>query len=163
MRYPFLFDFRDKVFGKGFLADIRVKGRALGESQGRGKGRRMWFYGVAPGGLAAAGENEREAYMNFRRAFFSALEDLAEESAGFDDFKAGARKFFYESCVETQELWSRAVEEVRSGKIPTKDMPRRPADSPARIVITKVALEKISPKENAKESLIDPPKALVAA
>lgn len=163
MRYPFLFDFRDKVFGKGFLADVRAKGRVLGEFQGKGKGRRMWFYGVAPGGLAASGENERETCMNFRRAFFNALEDIAAEVAGFDDFKTGARKFFYESCVETQELWSRAVEEVRSGKIPTKDMPKRSADSPARIVITRVALEKISPKENAKESFIDPPKALVAA
>ena len=40
---------------------------------------------------------------------------------------------------------------------------RRAADSPARVVIAKVALERIGPKENAKESLIDPPTALIAA
>lgn len=163
MKYPFLFDFRDKVFGKGFLADIRARGRVLGELEGKGASRRAWLYGVTPGGLAAAGENEREAYMNFRRAFFNVLEDVAEEAAGFEDFRAGARAFFSESCAETQVLWSRAVEDVRSGKIRLKDMPRRSADSPARVVITRVALEKIGPKENAKETLIDPPTALIAA
>jgi hypothetical protein len=112
--YPLLFGFRDLIAGRGFLAGVAVDGRALlvhDEELG------YWMYGVNPGGLAAGGEDVGEAKQAFRETYRTILFDIAAEATDFQEFKAGAQKFFEETSTSFLTDWEEAIQEVRAGKV----------------------------------------------
>lgn len=47
-RCPLLFQFRDKIYGSDFAAEVVTRGRVLGAEESES----FWMYGVLPGGLA---------------------------------------------------------------------------------------------------------------
>src|SRR5688572_12198622 len=95
---PLLFTFRDNVSGNGFFARVATHGRALAVRESDG----VWRYGVNPGGLAAGGKDESDAYLEFRREYTAILYDIATDAASFDDFRAEVQRFFVETAEDRE-------------------------------------------------------------
>src|SRR3989344_5730364 len=83
--HPLLFTFGDVIAGNGFLAGVKLSGRAVMIEEEPGK---WWMYGVYPGAIAQAGETPKEAYLHFRSTYKEALFDIAQEANDFESFKA---------------------------------------------------------------------------
>ncbi len=111
MNLPLLFTIREKVSGKGFVADITAMGRVLAVEEEGG----TWMYGVTPGGLSAGGKAGGEAYLNFKKAFITVLYDIASSSEDFSEFRLEVSSFFNDECETTLIDWNAAVEEVGKG------------------------------------------------
>ena len=110
---PILFRHNHVVQGASFEAFIRVEGRALLVFEGA-----EWNCdGVEPGGLTRPGEKPDEAFERFRQAFRYVLDDLAEESHTFEEFRDEARMFFVTNPVEAA-TWDAAFEELTRGAEP---------------------------------------------
>jgi hypothetical protein len=149
-KYPLLFQFKDKVHGRGFEAEVTIAGRVLAVEETDG----WWMYGVAPGGLAESGSTAPEAHATFRKAFSEILLDIAASTTDFRAFEAEVGRFFSETNEPYQRDWDAAVEEVRAGRV-TAEMKRLPAETERFCRVTKV--EKKTP---ALE--LDPPTLLAA-
>ena len=122
--FPFFFTFSDKVEGNGFVANVKMMGTLLGMKEDDS----TWMYGVQPGGIAATGQNEDEAFSTFRRTYTSVLFDMAEEADDFSKFKQRVKIFFNEICEETKQEWDEAVEAVRRGDIEAEGLEKKNAD-----------------------------------
>lgn len=121
---PLYFDLRQVVVGNGFLAAIRLRGRATGmEDFGS-----IWIYGVNPGGLADHGPDLKTAYANFRRSLGLVLFDIAEDAADFDEFRAAVSDFLDQTDAESVAEWIEARREIRSGRVPEVDFPQEGDD-----------------------------------
>ena len=121
---PLYFDLRQVVVGNGFLAAVRLRGRATGmEDFGS-----IWIYGVNPGGLADHGPDLKTAYGNFRRSLGLVLFDLAEDAADFDEFRAAVSDFLEQADAESVAEWIEARREIRSGRVPEVDFPQEGDD-----------------------------------
>ena len=150
---PFIFTYRDPIYGRGFLADVTVRGRLLAEQEAEG----WWLYGVNPGGLAAGGTDPTMAHAEFRKSFTSVLFDLAIATNSFESFKQEVEQFFNETNEETLAAWTAAVERVRAGAI-NLELPRMPAESPIFVTVTMKEAVQLSPDDNR----IEPEPALAA-
>ena len=116
---PLYFDLRQVVVGNGFLASVRLRGRATGmEDFGS-----IWIYGVNPGGLADHGPDLKAAYANFRRSLGLVLFDIAEDAADFDEFRAAVSDFLDQTDAESVAEWTDARREIRGGRVPEVDFP----------------------------------------
>ena len=122
--FPFFFTFSEKVEGNGFVADVKMMGTLLGMKEDDS----TWMYGVQPGGIAATGQNEDEAFSTFRRTYTSVLFDMAEEADDFSMFKQRVETFFNEICEETKREWDEAVKAVRRGDIEAGGQKKKNAD-----------------------------------
>ena len=122
--FPFFFTFSDKVEGNGFVANVKMMGTLLGMKEDDS----TWMYGVQPGGIAATGQNEDEAFSTFRRTYTSVLFDMAEEADDFSKFKQRVKIFFNEICEEAKQEWDEAVEAVRRGDIEAEGLEKKNAD-----------------------------------
>lgn len=67
--YPIIFGLRDHIEGDGFLAFVKVAGRALLHEEEDGD---AWVEGVNPGGFVATGNSLVEALEEFRRSYTGA-------------------------------------------------------------------------------------------
>ncbi len=130
---PLIFTYRDLVYGTGFLADVRVRGRVLAVTEQDG----VWMYGVNPGDLAASGATIPEAHAAFRRSFTAILFDIAEDASSFDDFAAQTRQFASEGNAPVEAAWREAVEAHRANKFvlgaATRNMDELPAETPISV------------------------------
>lgn len=135
--------------GRGFLAGVTVRGRALAEREGEV----VWMYGVNPGGLAENGPNADAAHEAFRRAFTLVLFDLAEEAATFSDFRDAVRGFVYQTNEPALVDWRTAVAAVRGGKIKVEGIPFEDADSPLDVAVVELQIEALTPKANEPAAL----------
>ena len=151
--FPFLFTFSDKVEGNGFVADVRMTGTVLGMKEDDS----TWMYGVQPGGIAATGQNEDEAFSTFRRTYTSVLFDMAEEAEDFSTFKGRVEAFFNEICEETKREWDEAVEAVRRGDIEAERMEKKNADEHQPYVQVRAIK-----KPTARRNMLDEPRAVAA-
>ena len=122
---PLLFDYRDRVEGKGFSATVKSSGRILAE-EGDGE---VWIYGVEPGALAADGRDPKAALEAFRHRFTNVLRDFATEADSFSEFENAVQGFFHAINVPNERDWLRAVEAVRSGQLNIPKMRRERADA----------------------------------
>jgi hypothetical protein len=130
--YPLLFNYRDTVFGNGYVAEVVVtNGRVLAAHEDE----EIWFYGVNPGGIAAPGESPDAAGAAFRSTFRNALSDFAATANTFEDFRREVERFFAETNAPTEIEWNSAVAAVREGKIDAKGLERKPAESPRSITV----------------------------
>ena len=118
-RLPIYFDLRQVVVGNGFIAAVRLRGRATGtEDFGS-----TWIYGVNPGALADHGPDLKTAYANFRQSLGLVLFDLAELAADFGAFRRALSKYLHATDRESMDEWVEARREVRSGRVPEADFP----------------------------------------
>lgn len=126
-KLPFLFTYRDTLFGNGFIVEVQAtNGRALCVYEPDG----CWMYGINPGGLSAVGEDPASAHAAFRRTFSNILVDLALESQSFEAFEQAVRTFFNETNDGYEPEWLEAVEAVRNDQVQLEGIPRVPANSP---------------------------------
>ena len=151
--FPFFFTFSDKVEGNGFVADVRMRGTVLGMKEEDS----TWMYGVQPGGIAATGQNEDEAFSTFRRTYTSVLFEMAEEAGDFSKFKQQVEAFFKEICEETKREWDKAVEAVRRGEIEAEGLEKKNADKHQPYVQVKTVH-----KPTAQHNMLDELRAVAA-
>ena len=111
MMIPLYFRFRSPVRGRGFVADVRIRGRiTCVEEYGA-----TCIYGVNPGGLAAGGEDMKSAYMDFRVGLAGILFDLARDAETFDRFNEATKDFMAATDNESVKEWETARDEIRAG------------------------------------------------
>lgn len=154
VRYPLLFTYHDKVVGKGYLAGVRVAGRAL---LVREDDDAWWVYGVNPGGIAEGAEGPGRAHSLFRRTFTTVLFDLAEEARDFDSFKSAVSAFFYETNEPTEAAWLEAVTAQRND--PSREpadafaaaLERKPAETERGVWVENLNCAHLNPSINAVE------------
>lgn len=145
---PFLFTYRDTLFGPGFVVHVEARnGRALCVREAD----QWWMYGVNPGGMAAPGADPHAAHAAFRKAFKHVLIDIAHEVHAFDEFKAAVETFFGETNEGYVSEWAAAAETIRQGRIDTTGFDIAPASSPRSIAVTIKALDKIDADDNTAD------------
>lgn len=145
---PFLFTYRDTLFGNGFVVHVEARnGRALCVREDE----QWWMYGVNPGGMAAPGADPHAAHAAFRKAFKHVLIDIASEVDGFDAFKAAVEAFFSETNEGYVSEWTAAAEAIRQGRIDTTGYATAPASSPRSIEVTIKAVERLEAADNTPD------------
>lgn len=140
--YPLLFAFHEAIVGRGFVAGVEVRGRAIAEQEGEGQ---WWVYGVNPGALAECGSGLHSAVENFRLRLKTALVDFAEEASDFQAFKQSATAFFATTDQDTEGEWEAARQAVRAGRIDLAELPKDRSERAPTIMVKELALE---PGEN---------------
>ena len=105
MTVPLYIQFRTPVYGQGFVADVRIRGRiTCVEEYGS-----TCIYGVNPGGLAAGGEDVNSAYLDFKSGLAATLFDLAKDANTFREFKTAAQDFIAATDDESVAEWESAT------------------------------------------------------
>ena len=125
-RYPLLFGFRDLIAGKGFVASVSLKGRALLVDE---EARGFWMYGVNPGGVAAQGATAGRVQDAFRAAYRSVLTGIAAQARGYSELEREMNGFVEATNHPTAAEWQEAVFAIREGKVCTDHLPKRTAES----------------------------------
>jgi hypothetical protein len=109
--YPLILNFKELVSGNGFLSD--VSGRA--HIVMRFEDGAWWMLGVNPGGIAAKGSTQKEAYTAFCRTFSEVIQDISSDSTSFADFQSKVTAFVGQTDEEEDALFNAAREAVRGG------------------------------------------------
>jgi hypothetical protein len=148
MRFPLLFSFQQPVFGKGFLAGVRMDGRALLEQEDG----EFWISGVAPIGFAVGNADLGCAFTEFRKAWVAVLFDIANESNSFEEFKDACEKFLGSKAHHITEEWNASLEETRRAQAAVPGLKRERADKPITFVVEDLAAQRHDPKENVLEA-----------
>jgi hypothetical protein len=145
-KLPFLFTYRDTLFGNGFIVEVQAtNGRALCVYETDG----CWMHGINPGGMSAVGEDPTTAHAAFRRTFSNILVDLAIESQSFEALKGAVSEFFAETNEGYEPEWLEAVQAVRNNEVQFEGIPRAPANSPRCI---KVGMKQVVSAEDNRAS-----------
>lgn len=113
--YALYFETGGPVFGEGYTALARMRGRMLAVRARTG----FDLYGVNPGGAAVFGPTLNEAYVKFVEEIRLVLVDIASEGGSFDDFRHEARSLFATSGSVTEARWEAARARARRGEIDT--------------------------------------------
>ncbi len=150
--YPVMFTVRDTVSGNGFLAGVKLSGRALMVREDDGK---WWVYGVRPGAISENGSTPEEAFLRFRNTYRNVLFDLAAEGSTYESFRESVEHFYLQPDQEEEANWLSAYHALRSGKVtpeppffsalPKEDPEKRP---------TQIAVERLD-KENTRYTPTD--------
>ena len=123
---PFIFTYRDFVYGTRLLSEVTARGRVLAVREEGG----WWMYGVDSGDLSASGRTPAEAHAEFRKAFTAILFDIAEDASSYDEFAKQVKAFFSQINEPVQVAWREAVAIVRSKRLAEDtDMTVLPADT----------------------------------
>lgn len=122
---PILFGFRDTVVGRGFIASVSTKGRALLTQEAE---EDFWFYGVNPGGIAAGGNTPAAAHNNFRESFRGVLYDLASDSTSFEGFRLAVHEFIEQTNRPNERAWIEACQSIAAEREDGIDLPVLKAD-----------------------------------
>lgn len=143
---PLYFRFDHLVCGRGFLADVRLVGRATCTEEFGA----TWIYGVNPGALAESGGDLTAAYAGFRNRLVGVLFDLAEESGSFAEFHERARSFFEATDADSVSEWEEARQAIRAGNDPHgyPDLQREVQDLHPSVDIREVTPQAVSPELN---------------
>jgi len=112
--YPLIFTYKDAVSGNGYLASVRITGRAIITHE---EGDQWGMYGVSPAGIAETGQTPNETFKSFRERYRMALYDIAAEVTSFAAFKAEVESFFREGDEGEEKLWWEAHRLLRSGEV----------------------------------------------
>ena len=161
MNIPLYFQFRIPVYGRGFVADVRIRGRmTCVEDYGT-----TCFYGVNPGGLAAGGKNMNSAYLDFKLGLAAALFDLAKDADTFRQFEETATDFIAATDDESAAEWENARSAIRAGAISADgaDLRHETEALPAEISVERLQPSKSSPALNPEPRVAVAPGLEVAA
>ncbi len=116
--YPLVLTFKEIVYGKGFLADVKIRGRALAVRESDG----AWVLnGVEPGGLAEGGRSLNDAYYSFRQTLKEIIFDISYEAPNFDAFKTQVERFVGDVNRPADQEWWKCVESIRRGELEAPD------------------------------------------
>ena len=144
-KLPFLFSYRDTLFGNGFVVHVEAKnGRALCVHEEDG----WWMYGVNPGGMAANGADPHAAHAAFRKTFSDVLLDIAKDTRSFDEFRAQVEAFFEATNAGYEPEWREAAAAVRAGRVSRGGFSVAPADSPRSVAVTLKSSDNVSAIDN---------------
>ncbi len=112
MQLPLLFSFRQVVVGDGFLAGVRMNGRAILDHP-EAPGEEIGISGVAPVGISGGGADRGLAFAEFRNAWVSVLFDIASEASSFEQFQTDCTAFLESRVPHLSAEWDAALEVVR--------------------------------------------------
>lgn len=146
--YPVVFTYEELVKGRGFLAGVLARGRALMVHEDG----EWWMYGVQPGVLAEGGDTFEESRLLFRQTFREILFDLAEGAKDFESFKVTTEKTLGEINGPMVERWLMAVETIRANPAviedPVQKLPRVAANEPVMFEVVQIAQPAHSTADN---------------
>lgn len=125
---PLVFSFKHVVMGDGFVAGVRMDGRALLEVEHNGGDREDWVTGIAPVGISGGGRDRSAAFFAFRNAWTEVIFDIAHEASSFSSFRESCNEFFGAEQASMTALWEAAVETVRREKYVDPSLLREDAD-----------------------------------
>lgn len=147
---PLLFNFAQLVVGVGFVAGVRMKGRAiLTHEDGE-----VWVSGVAPVGWAGGGLSREEALQDFRAGWSAVLLDIAHSAADFAAFEAETRAFLGATLDSTSEEWKAAVTTIRAGGYVDDTLPSiRMEEHVDEFEITQIAGEGMGTGDSSRPAL----------
>jgi hypothetical protein len=149
--YPILFNVRDPVVGKGFLAGVAIAGRVLMREEEEGG---YWIDGVFPGAVSAGGRSKDEALLKFREIYRMVLYDYAAAAESFQDFKREVERFFWEETPGAAAAWKEAAEELRRDKSRAGDwLPVTTKYSEPWIGVALLDCQNLEPAENPEEKV----------
>ena len=142
--FPLFYTFQDTVIGRGFIAEVYIKGRATAIlEQEEGKPIEYSFNGVEPGGLAQSGSTLNDSYYAFKHSLKQILVELSYRSKNFDHFQELVTKFVRQVNVPEERDWKEAREAVRRGElVPPAPMKRDRGNSGQATLIVKAVQEK---------------------
>ncbi len=146
MALPLLFSFQQPVFGNGFLAGVRMYGRALLE-----EGDETWISGVAPVGFAAGGADRGAAFTAFRNAWVTVLFDIASESHSFEAFKQACTEFLNSTTPGFTAEWDAALAEVRRTQYVDPTLKREQSDHEVTFDVVELTQQQHDSSENVLE------------
>ena len=115
-QYALFFESGGPVFGEGYIASVRVHGRALAthdEEDGE-----FELSGVNPGSLLGFGRTLNEAYQDFVESLRCTLIDCASDAANFEDFRQEVQDFFVTNDPQAETNWEAARDRARRGELP---------------------------------------------
>lgn len=119
--YALYFETGGPVFGEGFVALVRMRGRLLAVRTEDD----FELYGVNPGGAAEHAPTLNEAYVRLLEDLRLALVDIAAEGCGFEEFRRQAEDFFATTGSRAEARWRAARTRARRGEIDTELGPDR--------------------------------------
>jgi hypothetical protein len=74
-----------------------------------------WMSGVNPGGIAAKGSTQQEAYTTFCKTISEVIQDISSDSSSFADFKSKVEVFVAQTDEEEDALFNQARQAIRGG------------------------------------------------
>ena len=107
-KLPLIYTFHDTVNGKGFVANVTSRGRALLLVDEDGE---FWLHAVHPSGWADTGSTIGEAYAVFRNSWMAILYDVASEAEDFATFREAVNAF-HRASESLHVSWKDAVEAI---------------------------------------------------
>lgn len=113
LHYPLMFTYKDCIAGNGFLAGVKVSGRALMLEEDS----EWWMYGVRPAAIAETGKTPEETSLKFRESYTKVLFDFASDAKDFENFEAEVHRFFNERETEIETAWEQAFQLIRNGEV----------------------------------------------
>jgi len=146
MQLPLLFSFQQPVFGNGFLAGVRMNGRALLE-----EGDEIWIVGVAPAGFSAGGPDRGAAFSAFKNAWATVLFDIAAESRSFEAFKSACDEFLSAASPSLSQEWQDALEQVRREKYVDTTLKCEPGEQAVSFEVIELTTQQLNPADNVLE------------
>ena len=114
--YALFFESGGPVFGEGYIASVRIRGRALAtydEEDGE-----FELSGVNPGSVLGFGRTLNEAYQEFVESLRCILIDCATDAANFEDFRWEVQDFFDTNDPRAETKWDAARDRARRGELP---------------------------------------------
>ena len=143
--WPLIFTYRGNVFGHRYIASVSAVSRVLAIQEDDG----IWLSGVQPGGVAAGGNDVREACAAYRRAFVGVLADIASSVGDFRAFQAEAARMLAERDEAAFEDWTAAVAANRGNRLDWTQMQQLPV-KPAAITpsMTVTLRTEMTPADN---------------
>lgn len=143
-QYPLVFTFKDLVAGRGFIAGVRMAGRALLSEEDDG----VWVFGVNPGAIAAGPElNPQSGMTAFRQQWKFTLQEIASSTLSFDGFEQEVCRFFNQEDADAA-LWAAAVVEVRRAGVEVDWVRRGSADTDLMVEVIDLTAQ-LGPEVNA--------------
>jgi len=141
--YALFFETGGPIFGEGYVAVVRLRGRLLAAKSPTD----VELYGVNPGGAAACAPTLAEAYARLVDEFRVVLVDIAADGCDFAGFRRRARGLFDAAGHRTEARWQRARELARRGEVDTELGLRIERDDP-EIALHVELVEKATPAAN---------------
>ncbi len=146
MSLPLLFTFKQLVLGDGFIAGVKMAGRALLEVEDG----ETWITGVNPVGFAGGGMDRAGAFADFRRGWSEILFDIASESTSFEDFSRRASVFLDATDERYTKEWLESLDEVRANGTTDPELrSEKTGDHPLKFEV--VELKRPSAQANESE------------
>lgn len=136
-KIPVIFKFRDAIEGNGFIADVKVVGRALLVNE-----YGSWtMNGVCPAGIAEVGDTPQSAYLKFRESFKQILQDIASDGRNFDAFQTEGNEFVLANDENEEKEWLQARAEIKKEKeldAPFQSLEKITEETPTTVLIKNI-------------------------